>query len=80
MAEAFAVPADYYGLHAGFDGECCEEVAIALADCFSGCKGSRWSGGLHIVVEEIYHVVFDVVMEPGEDGTCFVGEGGERLG
>lgn len=32
------------------------------------------------MVEERYDVVFDVVMEPGEDAACLVDRGRERSG
>jgi len=77
VAVAFAVPADDDAFEACGRRERCEERGVAFADGEPAAQRAGWCRGLHFVGEEGFGVVVDVMVQPGEDGARFVGEGGE---
>ena len=77
VAVAFAVPADDDAFEACGRRERCEERGVAFADGEPAAQRAGGCRGLHVVGEEGFGVIVDVVVQPSEDGTRFVGEGGE---
>ena len=71
---------DDQGFETGFGGKGGEEAGVALADSKACGEGVCRAGRLDGRVAKGDDVVCDVVVEPGEDGTSLVGEGGKRGG
>lgn len=80
MPVAFAIAANDDGFETYGEGKSSKETGVAFADSKTRGYGAGWSRGFDGVVEERYCIVCDIVMKPGEDGSCFVGRRREWIG
>jgi hypothetical protein len=75
VAVAFAVPAYNAAFEAGFQSDGGVQASVTSTNSQAGVDGVLRLGAFDFLAEEGDGVVGDVVVEPGEDCSGFVGGG-----